>query len=413
MPTQRNSLNDKALGCFVLVDEKNQKYSCKIGNCDRTISGKNTANLVSHIKHVHFQFYIDKINTVAADVKSIELKRLELIQACVEIVTVNGRPFKFLVDSGFQLAISDKLRVLAENGRPFVVDVNNFAELKEYIKKTGKEILAKIQSESKHKLVSIMTDIGSKNDRAILGTYIRYNTNNKVVTRNIGMTAINNRHKSPMLKQMITDQMSKVGVSSKQLITFTSDNANNMIATANLLDAAANLTTVQAENDENEIDEEDEDDYGDDDNDGHDGERRRQQFSNNGNVTIDEVNAIVREIERHEEIDENLEALLDDNGIEDESERYLEEQFAGQTLNIHRIPCAAHTLQLAVKDFLNTSVAKTLVSLCRIAAKEMRRPALIYDLKASGIQRKKVRLDCSTRWSSVHQMVISANISTC
>lgn len=92
--------------------------------------------------------------------------------------------------------------------------------------------------------------------------------------------------------------------------------------------------------------------------------------------------------------------------IAEETERSLELEFAGQTLNIHRIPCSAHTLPLAVKDFLNTENVKTLISLSRLVAIELRKPALNYDLKAENIHIRKIRIDCPTRWSSVHRMVI-------
>lgn len=105
----------------------------KIDGCGKLIDGKNIANLVSHIKHTHILIYAEKLNPVAVDAKSLDLKRLELIQACVEIVTVNGRPFNCLTDSGFQNLISDKLHELEDNGKAFKIDLNHYDELKKYI----------------------------------------------------------------------------------------------------------------------------------------------------------------------------------------------------------------------------------------------------------------------------------------
>lgn len=49
---------------------------------------------------VHSQFYFDNIETRVKE--PLEVKRLNLIQNAVETVTVNGRPFNYLLDSGYQ-----------------------------------------------------------------------------------------------------------------------------------------------------------------------------------------------------------------------------------------------------------------------------------------------------------------------
>lgn len=373
MPTFRNSQNDKALPYFGLVDETNRRYHCKIDGCGKSISGKNTSNLVSHIKHSHSQLYLEQVNPIAVDIKSIERKRLELVQACTEMVTVNGRPFSCLVDSGFQLAIDTQLCELENSGRPLALHLNKFAELKEYIVESGKTIFDKIRIEAAKKVVSVMVDSGSKNGHSILSTFIRYVTNDTVVTRNIGMTKIKERHRSPVLKQMILDQLTNVGVTSEQILSFTSDNARNMTDTARLIDGEINQLQIDDDDEESDVASDDGEESGTV------YESARSEFANDGQMSIDDIRAMLAgtEVEQGDEIDENLEAILNDNDIDEEYERNLKAQFAGQTLNIHRIPCAAHTLQLAVKDFLDSPVVKTLVSLSRVVAKELHRPVSV------------------------------------
>lgn len=404
MNTQKNSQNRKALAYFELVNEAEHIFSCKIDGCGKQTKAKNIGNLVSHIKHVHTTLYFEKINAVANEAKSIKLKRLDLLQACAEIVTVNGRPFKYLTDSGFQLAIRDKLRELEENGQGFSVTQNDFEEVKNYIKLSGEKILDIIRDEAQDKLVSVMTDIGSKNERSVLGTHIRYVAHNKVITRNIGMTLISDRHRSAVLKDIIVDQLSKISVEPSQLIAFTSDNARNMVATARLLDTVVASNTTIAQNDS-----EDEEEYGMENEGEGNGRRATQwdstQYSSYGNISIAEVEAMIQDTEQRDGIDENLQSILDDDNIDEESERNLESEFAGQTLNIHRVPCSAHTLQLAMKDFFDAVNVKTLISLSRLVAIELRKSASLYDLKAENIHIRKIRIDCPTRWSSIHRMV--------
>lgn len=107
-----NSQNEKSLEYFDLIQENLGRlmYKCRIGECPKIVNGTKTSNLVSHLKHLHPKIYIEKINPTASDPKSIALKRLEIVQGCAEMVTVNGRPFNSLLDSGFQLLIRNKLK---------------------------------------------------------------------------------------------------------------------------------------------------------------------------------------------------------------------------------------------------------------------------------------------------------------
>lgn len=87
-----NSQNEKSLEYFDFEKENRGRlmYKCRIGECAKIVNGTKTSNLVSHLKHVHPKIYIEKINPTASDPKSIALKRLEMVQACADIVTVNG-----------------------------------------------------------------------------------------------------------------------------------------------------------------------------------------------------------------------------------------------------------------------------------------------------------------------------------
>ncbi|KAH9636407.1 hypothetical protein HF086_006167 [Spodoptera exigua] len=66
--------------------------------------------------------------------------------------------------------------------------------------------------------------------------------------------------------------------------------------------------------------------------------------------------------------------------------------------------CAAHTLQLAIKDaFHNNLDAKIALQTARRAVKILRRPNLKNVLRASNLN--KPVIDCPTRWTSTYQML--------
>lgn len=393
-----NSQNEKSLEYFDFEQEilGRLMYKCRLGECAKMVNETKTANLVSHLKHVHPKIYIEKINPAASDPKSIALKRLEMVQACAEIVTANGRPFNSLLDSGFQLLIKDKLKELEDNGVPFNIRKNNFRELKEYIEQAALRIESKIMLEIEGKFVSAMSDVVTKNDRAILGTCLRYVHNNEIVTRNIAMNQIEKRHTAANLKELLQARFERLGIKTAQMISFSVDNASNMKKMVEEFNQEAYYEGVEGEQ---AID------------------QNNSVFVQcpdmNSNIlvtndpTLEEIIRLIGENDQFEE-DDDLDAILNDddddyfNGVVSN----VETNYAPTTMNVHRIPCAAHTLQLAVKAFLEIAEIDTLVALCRTIAKILHRPTYKYELIEQKIRIRVIRLDCSVRWNFVHRMVI-------
>lgn len=75
--------------------------------------------------------------------------------------------------------------------------------------------------------------------------------------------------------------------------------------------------------------------------------------------------------------------------------------------DVKGINCAAHTLQLAIKDCLAATLSsiQNLVTLCQKVAIFLRIRSTMYELNRLHIQFKKPRLDVKTRWGSLFLMV--------
>lgn len=108
------------------------------------------------------------------------------------------------------------------------------------------------------------------------------------------------------------------------------------------------------------------------------------------------------EIEDSEDIVELLQVHPDFNVLL----RELEEIFAGETLNINSIRCAAHTLQLAIMEALGIDEFDLLIRLARAVCKELRKDCNIHELEEKNIRFKFPRIDCKTRWNSIYIMGI-------
>lgn len=98
----------------------------------------------------------------------ITLSQQDVINACVEIVTVKGRPFSALEDSDFKKLLNPICKLLGSN---FSINRRN---IQKHIKKAANNIREMIKNETKIKLVSIKFDCATRHQRSILGINIQY-----------------------------------------------------------------------------------------------------------------------------------------------------------------------------------------------------------------------------------------------
>lgn len=391
------SQNDKAKIYFELVDEILKKYKCNIANCGSIIKAENLSGLVSHIKHVHESLYRAEINPEILDEKTIALKKLKFIQDCTEVVTVNGRSFSHLADSGLHGMANESIRILKENKAG--IDLSGkFTEVKNYIAVVSKKIEDVIKAEAKNRFVSLMCDAGSKNGMSILSMCIQYPIDGVITIRNIGMVRMLKRHRSSYIKELVMNQLALFEIDKLQVIAFTTDNASNMKATVKLFDddVEAHMEEEDAEEENGTV---------------HEIIQNHQFDGNVGNFTLATINDIIRQYDTDDNdngatgADEGLMLFLNDEYSLNDAIESLQSEIKNTTINVNDVPCSAHTLQLAVNEALDLPIVKTITLLCRTAAKLLRRETYVYDLNDVAIKIKIVRMDCQTRWNSTYRMV--------
>lgn len=99
------------------------------------------------------------------------------------------------------------------------------------------------------------------------------------------------------------------------------------------------------------------------------------------------------------------------SAIMEETEHYLtllrdlENEFALHTLIANGIRCAAHTLQLAIKDALKSSKIKVLLNVCRMSCKLLRKSSYKNRMRDQKFDIPSPRLDTAFRWNSTFRMV--------
>lgn len=172
------SKQDKALDYFVPLlpdNAKNTKYVCQINNCGSTLEARNRFNLVSHIKTQHDEiFKIISTRQIDGNAASLKIRRLKLIQNLTKIVTVDGRPFAHLSDSGTIGLMSTDLMILQKEGHATGIHSPDYPAVKVHINYLAARIINEIKNEVRGKFVSLLADIGTKSDWNALTNDITY-----------------------------------------------------------------------------------------------------------------------------------------------------------------------------------------------------------------------------------------------
>lgn len=222
-------------------DVSTVQYKCST----HTSTGGHKHNLTRHLKNVHPDIYIEKIDPQNHP-NAMGEKRLKLLQNLTEIVSVNGRPFNYLLDSGFMKVIKEDLQELEDAGCPLTME-KNLPEVKDYLSEAAQCIRKQISKEVDGRALSLVVDIGSKNNRSIFGAALQYVFNGKLRVRTICMLELTNRHTGEYLADIVKKILELYNVNLEQILVITTDNGSNVLKMVRDIDSILKNNTSSTE----------------------------------------------------------------------------------------------------------------------------------------------------------------------
>lgn len=375
-------------------------YACNI--CSKSLKGSNKSNLVSHFKQVHKDVY--NKNILVEDEDSIHIHRTKTIYSLVELVSINSLPFAALSSSGFRTALESQLRSFQLAGCAINLNDHHVYEVKQKVNEVAQQIRNRIKDEVNGKIVSVMLDSATRLGRSIFGIALQYKINGILKEVTIAMRELKKSHTAAYLTDVLKAVLTEYDIDLHQVLSVTTDNGSNMLAMVNEIEDRLFAG----------------DEYDDENDEGVRANVPYAQKSKNSNPTnaTDQLQLgekIQRFLQRTESArfdeDEALDSLLDDSrAYGDLLERLVQDtrqRNGNDHIFITSIRCAAHTLQLSIKDAMKlfSDDDKNVISLCREAAKFMRRPSTRYEMRQNGLKSILPALDVKTRWNSTYKMV--------
>lgn len=316
------------------------------------VEQKKKWNLVSHFDSKYASVFEEKSRAITngnVNDSVFEERRLRHIQYLTEIVTVNGRPFKCLKDSGLIGLGSRELKCLQDAGYGKGLTGDPTPAVINHIEYLSSEIMNASKLEAKNSLVSLMVDIGTRNGRDILGLSMQFMRDDQVIIRSIGLILLTTSHTAANIEAEMLVCLCKFDIKSFQVISITSDNASNMLKMVKLFNRSPEGgRSEKYGHSENEIDE---------------GEPSHELFKNanvydddfiNAEIEgiIDEFNSIQSmsydELREAEKRDAEILEILDDSSHYIDLLKLLQNDFAIHTLNSNGIKCAVHSAHTAI-----------------------------------------------------------------
>lgn len=252
-----NTQIERALEYFELKSFEGEKclYTCSLCKLDR--NGTKKSNLLGHLKAMHNEVYQSKINDKTRGPKvNLGIERLKMMQHFVELTTIDKQQFMILSKPSFKKIVSERLKVFEIAGIGIELEDKNLKQVKAHVHETADKIRIKIKNEVRAKLISMSTDIASKNNRSFLGVFIQYFHDGQFKVRCIGMKELKQRHTGKYLSSVIKNCTEEYGIQTKQIISLTTDNAGNMRTLVNnmnerLLHGNDDEPTINLEGDSN------------------------------------------------------------------------------------------------------------------------------------------------------------------
>lgn len=268
-------------------------------------------------------------------------------------MTVHGRPLQMLEDKAFQEILG--LAILRQNESTSIINVRN---IKSMISDKAYTIKMKMAKEFQNRLISLKLDSATYQYRSFVGINAQFIQNGEIKIRTLATKEVYESQTGEYLKEILLDVLKDYRIDISQIYSITTDNGRNFKKMTNLLGGSYEVVNIDEEHETEESDE-----Y----------EESHGLHSN------------------QEHIDTLIDAFIQD-------ERFS--MFKPRTML-----CAAHTLQLSVKDMINSNgEVQELLRRVREAVKVLRTPTISNILIRANL--KKPFLDCTTRWSSTYNMLV-------
>jgi bifunctional polynucleotide phosphatase/kinase len=149
-----------------------------------------------------------------------------VLDGIVEMLTVNGRPFTLLEDSGFTRAFSPVLQACGLT--------LNVSSIKNHIHERFLAVVDQVKT-SKNELVSLKLDCVTRLERSFIGINLQRVQDGEIKVFNLATTELLVRHTGDNLRKVILQSIAKFDIDSQNIYAITTDSGANLLKAVKLM----------------------------------------------------------------------------------------------------------------------------------------------------------------------------------
>lgn len=206
---------------------------CLFDGCAQEFATARKDTIKKHYIRIHKASFMDEVS-MSVKKSSGRLMNMpfssssEVYDWCVNLQVQNNLPFKFWNSKSWKVLGSPLEKT-------FTMTLNQDTMCNE-VNKAYKAMMSEIKNALRGRLFSIKFDIGKRLSRNILGVNIQYcDENFKTTIKTLAMVEIYGSATSENLEEIVRKVLGRHELTTDQIYSVTTDNANNVLKTAKLL----------------------------------------------------------------------------------------------------------------------------------------------------------------------------------
>ncbi|KAJ8282824.1 hypothetical protein COCON_G00053430 [Conger conger] len=229
------------------------KSRCQIDGCTGEIAGNHAGNLQRHVQRIHpsafarllssidmedlslpssssskrpfsevdsertIEFFQDSVVVKKPRAEQFCIRPDSIMDACVELVTLNGRPFSLMDDTGFRKILEPVLDIMGKSVR---IDSDSIRDMVSDVAERERENLV---NWLKGKLLMLKVDAASYRDRSVLGINVQFTEGERIVLRTLAVKELHESHTASYISSVVRDVLKTYSIDIKQVYSITVD----------------------------------------------------------------------------------------------------------------------------------------------------------------------------------------------
>ncbi|KAG4079330.1 hypothetical protein HA402_008022 [Bradysia odoriphaga] len=234
--TMGRNKNDKGVREVYVYDDSLHKSVCSI--CKSSVPGMHLGNLRNHLKRKHLEVFQsfgksemeeNEPSPPRKKVKiTVEYEKEELLDAWIDLVTVEGRPFRILDSKSLRSIVKPLFDA-------FDLNLLTSETVGEAILQRAERKREEIRRLLNGKVIHLKIDSATRHRHRVVGINVQVIVDGKIVVKTLSAEEMKTTHTGTHIKNHVLKVLKRFNIELIQVYSVTQDNGKNFVCAANMM----------------------------------------------------------------------------------------------------------------------------------------------------------------------------------